>query len=311
MTEPGAAGAAEAYGNAEALRAALEAHLRAYPYRTRAEGGRLSLLLPHREALPWHLPLSRRRLRLRPRPLAYEPVATALVDFLIARMPGGTFLDIGAEIGYFAHLAASRADLDLSVHAFEMRPDHLARLEERTAALGLDRVRAHLAGMSDRERGTRPIWYSVTRMFETEPPSSAYRDPVWRQLKFRLKGRPGRDRLRRAEVRVDSIDSFCAREGVRPGLVKIDVDGYEGRVVAGGAETFRAARPAVLLELHRRRFLAPHGDSRGGVVRALLDLGYRGWRASDPGDLARCRMLPLSPGGRELARDRTDLLLFL
>jgi len=289
-----------------ALEAALAGHLAAYPYRVQPAEDGISLLLPQRDPLPWHRPLSRRRFWKRRRP-GYEPVATALFDFVLERMPGGTVYDLGAEIGYFSHLAAARRDLAPRVHAFEMRPDNIARLEARSRALGLQ-VHAHLAGMSDRDRGTRRIWYSITKMFEQEPLPAAYRDSLATRLKFRLKGREGRDRLHQAEVHVDSIDAFAARTGTRPGLIKIDIDGSEAKAVPGGLGTFRGARPVILLELHKRRFLAPHGASRAEVLGPLFEIGYAVLLMTAPGDLRRNRIRRLTPGDPRITRDRTDLL---
>lgn len=299
---------ARGFAGPRELADALEAHISAYPYRVEPAGQGLLFHLPGRAPAPWHRPLAKRRF-LKRRGLAYEPVATALFDFVLERMAGDTVFDLGAEIGYFSHLAAARRDLGLTVHAFEMRPDHHARLVARSAELGLS-VEAHLAGMSDADRGIRQIWYSVTKMFETEPPPAAYRDHLLRRLKFRLQGRPGRDRLERAEVRIDSIDAFVARTGAVPGLIKIDIDGSEATALPGGRETFRRHAPVLLLELHRKRFLAPRGASRAGIVGFLTDLGYTALLMTAPDDLTGNRVRPTGPDDPRLARDRTDLLLF-
>lgn len=290
----------------------LTAYLGAYRYDVRSAGpGRIEILLPHRPPLPWHAPIGGRRLRLAPRRPAYEPVVTAALDWALERTVTRDVIDAGAEIGYFATVAASRDDLAVTAHAFEMRPDHVARLRDRAEALGLDRVRAHLAGLSDADLGERTVWYSVTRMFEAEPDARHYRDPWWIRLKMRARGRPDRDRLRRATVRIDSLDAFCAREGIAPGLVKIDVDGYEARVIPGGMATFAEAAPVLFLELHRHRFYRPHGVARAEVVRPLLDLGYRALLLTCHHDLARNRVEPLDADDARLGRDRTDFLILV
>lgn len=304
------------FGTPTALAAALADHVAAYRYATRPAPGiapnAIELLLPNRPPLPWHRPLARRRLFAKGDPSgAYEPVATAAFDFFAERRPAAPFLDLGAEIGHFSRIAAAHRGLAMPVHAFEMNPAVHARLVEGARALGLDRITAHLSGMSDAARGSREVWYSVTRMFEAEPPPAAFRDSPWVRLKFRLMGRPDRDRLRRATVRIDSIDAFCAREGVAPGLVKIDVDGYEARAVPGGMATFAAARPVIFLELHRARFLAPHGATRASVVAPLLALGYSCLHLSDHRSRSRLRIEPVGASHPLLARERTDLLVFV
>lgn len=303
---------ARRFDSLTALTADLEAALASYDYRTRARGpGAIDLLLPHRPPLPWHAPLGGRRLRLRRRGAAYEPVVTAAFDWAIERGDIGCIFDLGAEIGYFATLAASRTDRAVEAHGFEMRPDHVERMIARATALGLDGVHAHLCGMSDAPRGARDVWYSLTRMYETAPDPATYRDPWWIRLKMRARGRPDRDRLRCARVAIDSVDAFCAREGVVPGLLKIDIDGYEARAVPGAMRTLGDARPVVFLELHRHRFYRPHGVRRADIVRPLTNLGYRALLMTDHHDLGRNRVVALDPGDRRLGRDATDFLILV
>jgi FkbM family methyltransferase len=52
------------------------------------------------------------------------------------------------------------------------------------------------------------------------------------------------------EVRVLTLDALCAEHALRPGAVKIDVEGWELRVLNGGQDTLRAIRPVIVLELH-------------------------------------------------------------
>ena len=93
--------------------------------------------------------------------------------------------------------------------------------------------------------------------------------------------------------------------------MKIDVDGYEAKILPGGRETFAAFEPFVLLELHRNELLAPFGTNRGEVVESMLALGYRGLLIIGHNKLSTVEMFDLSRAdlGR-LDRDDTDLVLF-
>lgn len=288
----------------------IEDWLRAYDYRVETEGRAARLLLPGRPPLPWHTRLSRRRLR--PVSDAYEPVATALFDFLADRIGPTLFLDLGAAEGYFSALAASYPGAEIRTLGIDMRPDHVAAFRARAEAIGAaGRMEAMLAGLSDEARGERPVWYSVTKMFERPPPASAYRDPPWIRLKFRLLGRPGRDRLREIRLPIHTVDSLVAERGRAPGILKIDVDGAEGKVLSGARQTLVRARPAVMLELHKAKFLAPHGIARADVPAPLFEAGYRAFLFDRPDDLARCRAIPLGAEDPAWRRTRTDLLLFV
>ena len=69
-----------------------------------------------------------------------------------------------------------------------------------------------------------------------------------------------------------TIDGFAERTKTWPDIVKIDAEGYEGRVLKGGAKTFAAHRPFVLLELHQDKKIR-FGAKRPEVVKLLFDLG--------------------------------------
>jgi hypothetical protein len=56
-------------------------------------------------------------------------------------------------------------------------------------------------------------------------------------------------------------------------LVKIDVQGAEGRVLAGAAETLRRFRPTLLVEIDDDR-LRKQGSSAGELLERLAALGY-------------------------------------
>jgi FkbM family methyltransferase len=68
-------------------------------------------------------------------------------------------------------------------------------------------------------------------------------------------------------VPVCRLDSLEPGTGLRsPNIIKIDVEGAEVDVLAGGMELLRKARPMLLIELH---------GTNVPVTLALDDLGYR------------------------------------
>ena len=60
------------------------------------------------------------------------------------------------------------------------------------------------------------------------------------------------------DVPTTTIDEFCARQGILPDLIKIDVEGAELAVLKGARETIRAAGKhlALFVEMHPRRWRA-------------------------------------------------------
>ena len=57
-------------------------------------------------------------------------------------------------------------------------------------------------------------------------------------------------------------------------LIKLDVDGFEARILRGGSETLKRFKPPVILELTPYA-LEEQGDSLEGLIDLLAGLGYR------------------------------------
>jgi FkbM family methyltransferase len=86
------------------------------------------------------------------------------------------------------------------------------------------------------------------------------------------------------QVEVDTLDALCARaELTRLDFLKIDVEGAELHVLAGGAGVIEKFCPAMLVEIEARH-LSRYGHSAQAVVDWLLVRGYtmhswhNGWR---------------------------------
>jgi hypothetical protein len=72
---------------------------------------------------------------------------------------------------------------------------------------------------------------------------------------------------------VTTLDDFFADQPRGPDFVKIDVEGHESSVLAGGRQTLVRYKPALLIECEARH--RPDGDVRG-VFEFLHSLGYAG-----------------------------------
>ena len=276
------------------------------------EGDKVVLNIPGYRPIPWFKPYRRRRrLRKHPGTNFHEEAASAAISYFFDHMKVSNFYDVGAYYqGYFTRLALSYQAYPIDIYAFEMRSDYHAKLTTGIGAMEKDgrRVELLLAGLTDHHAGQTDMWYTRTLMFETEPEKSEYREPWWRRLKFALRGDHERSVLHHARVEITSIDHFSTARNVIPDLIKIDVDGYEAKVLKGGMSIFARHHPVILLELHRQKWLDRFCTTRREVLRPMFEIGYNALLLSSPWDRG-CEIVPIGPDSSEIDRDETNLVV--
>ncbi len=130
----------------------------------------------------------------------------------------GTFFDVGAHAGYFSLLASAHVGLSGRVFAIEPNPKTFATLERHLALNRVANVRALMCGLADKPG-------SLTLH---APPS---------QIDYNATVLPRAD-WTRVDVPARTLDD-CVREWAidRIDLMKIDVEGAEPLVLAGGTRS--------------------------------------------------------------------------
>lgn len=171
---------------------------------------------------------------------SYEPEQAAL--FVGHVGSGGTFLDVGAHVGFYTLLGSRLVGERGQVWAFEPDPTNAGHLREHVRVNGADNVRVEEAAVASKEGSAR----------------------------FGGGSGSGTGRLTgsgEVAVRTVALDPFCERHGLSPTAIKVDVEGAEAEVIEGGEETIRRARPVIFLSTHGR-------EAHGRSVGRLRDLGY-------------------------------------
>lgn len=69
------------------------------------------------------------------------------------------------------------------------------------------------------------------------------------------------------------LDDFCRDLQIAPTFLKIDCEGFEPNVIAGGLEVIKHVKPIILVEIYGT-MLARYGFTPLDVIRPLTDLGY-------------------------------------
>lgn len=190
---------------------------------------------------------------------------TPIVEDLLAELrPGDVFYDVGGHVGFYSCLAGRAG---ATVVAFEPYPPNLERLEVNLALNDVDATVQPVA-LAD-EHGEIAF----------DQPDAA--TPGWSRSAIAVgDGTDDGDGNGRVTVRTDAGDRLVgAGEIPAPNVVKIDVEGAEGRVIDGMSETLAADEcRLVYCEVHRpdthRQSVADYGDSTDSIRTALADLGF-------------------------------------
>jgi len=166
-----------------------------------------------------------------------------------ALRPGDTFVDGGANIGYFTLMAAKAVGPSGRVHAFEPQPDNRRRLAEHVAMNGLGHVvTIHPVALSDR--------HGEVELHTFENPAANHGQSTFFVTPD----------VATRKVTVESVRLDDYLPSVVPRLIKLDIEGAEPLAISGMKETLRAHRPEVIVELNATTL------ARGGfATREPLD----------------------------------------
>jgi FkbM family methyltransferase len=182
--------------------------------------------------------------------------ARAMTRWARALLPtGGAFLDVGAHAGYFSLLASNRVGPSGRVFAIEPNPRTYAALQRHLTHNRLSNVEAMMCGLAARD-GVLALHL---------PPS---------QLDYNATVLPRAD-WTCTEVPVRTLDG-CVREWKidRIDLMKIDVEGAEPLVLAGGAESLaRGVVRHAMIEVNGPR-LTEGGHGPAALATTLERLGF-------------------------------------
>ena len=167
-------------------------------------------------------------------------------------------IDVGGHCGYWAYEMAQRFAV---VHAFEASPANYQCLIKNIAEF--DNVHTYNLAV-----GAEPGWCAI-KNDKKRPGNSGSNFIV-----------PGS-----GDVQVVTLDSlnFAACD-----FLKIDVEGYELRVLEGAGELIKRCRPVISMECTDFKFRGRYGIPDGQAERWLLKRGYRVAWAERPDKVFVC-----------------------
>jgi len=187
---------------------------------------------------------------------SYEPyMSTAIFENLGKE---DTFLDIGAHYGLWSMFAARIVGSTGSVFSFEPSPayEQLSKSANiysqiNPIRMGLGDTHSELTFYSQGVATSGSFVEAVTlinQKFQSDVPITPQRIPV------------------------STIDHEVSERKITPKLIKIDVEGFEARVLEGARNTLRDVDAAWIIEVHPPQ-LEMTGSSADEVIRKLKEAG--------------------------------------
>jgi len=236
--------------------------LRAVRYRlagdaayTAVRAADLELIVPTRDRLGERLFVNQKRSDFRVLPRAVELLGE----------PHGTFVDVGANIGWFSVLAGTLLRTSGAVHSIEANVENCVLLQRSIADNGLtERVTVHPVAASDR---------TTTLVLQRQAGTNGLvNDDA--QAVAQVGAHP---------VQALRLDDLLA-DLDRVDLVKIDIEGSELRAVVGMADLLRGHHPHVLMEFSPDLLRRVSGCEPSELVDVLRSYGYQEARWLRPGE---------------------------
>lgn len=206
----------------------------------------------------------------------WEPTETNFIFSILK--PGDVFVDIGANLGWYTVKAAQAVGQDGHVYAFEPRSDIFEKLKRSVAENALtDICTLQKIALGSVETVAELAWSVAERnqghSFIVEHGASASVSATDRET-----------------IRITTLDSIQIDQPVR--LIKIDVEGFEPKVLQGGRGLIERDQPIIVAELFPKWLRLSGGIEPLDFVHMLDGLGYETYYLTDQGIGRRIGILP-------------------
>ncbi len=192
----------------------------------------------------------------------YEPQTSKIFKNFISS--GDIVMDIGANIGYFTLLAARLVGQYGKVLAFEPVPYFLELICSSARLNNLTNITAFQMALSDTP-GEGHIFLDKKNLGLASPVSNNVID-----LSESL------------QVKYTTIDIFCEENGIKPNFVKIDVQGYELKVLRGAIKLLQRGNAKLYFEFWPRG-INNAGDMPEEIFYLLEATGYKVFKVNNDG----------------------------
>lgn len=164
---------------------------------------------------------------------------------------GMTILDVGANMGYFTLLGAKLTGSKGKVYAFEPTSGGIKRLKKNVSLNNFNNIKIENIGLSDENK-----------KIEAKIRHS------WKRKELK--------ESKREVVLLKRLDDYVKQNKVEKiDFVKIDVDGYEYKVLKGAIEVLKKDKPIICMEIGNSKVhhnLEDYGIDKGYSLQEIISL---------------------------------------
>jgi FkbM family methyltransferase len=183
----------------------------------------------------------------------------------LRNLPIKTVIDVGANTGQFAKMI-SRVFPKAHIYCFEPLPEPFAKLSKWAEQYGGGRVAVFNIALGQSEGEVEMLAH-----LDHSPSSSLLETTKACEMIY-----PFTQNQAKVKVKLTTLDKALSQyinSFTSDTLIKLDVQGYEDRVIKGGNETLRKAR-ACILEINLDLLYENQADFKE-ILSLLYELGYR------------------------------------
>lgn len=174
-------------------------------------------------------------------------------------------IDIGANVGSHALPMAKLVGPSGRVYAFEPVPWAMDKLKRNASLNGFSNIVTEQLALSDENLGHVDMEFRASFKIGSAKgvDDKGQIDNGWWQ------------ECDCVSTKMQTLDSYVAEHSIqRIALIKLDVDGFEGKVIRGASETLSRFKPVIIMEL-APAWVEMRGDSCLAIARQLREMGYR------------------------------------
>ena len=176
-------------------------------------------------------------------------------DFLLKQNfinKGGTALDIGANIGYYALMESGLVGPEGKVYAVEPVSNNFNILNKNVELNGIKNIKTFKMAMGEKKQ------YGIEINVSSQGNRSSFIT------------RGGTVYTKKEKVEMATVDDFVSEQQIKPDFIRMDVEGYEKEIFKGMRKTLLNT-PKLFIEFHPREI---GFDEFYKMLLMLLESGY-------------------------------------